>query len=177
MKQQIRNAAERLCNLDGVRVLVRLALWSASMAGRGWSFVRVRAVLSVPAGTACHWRVEFKYPQNIRLLGPVTIGPQCTLGAKAPITLGAQVRLSKGVMIETASLDLNSGLPYRHIAKPIVIEDGVWLGAYAIVLGGVRIGANAVIGAGAVISEDVPVGAVIVGAGTHRIERKLHYGA
>ena len=49
------------------------------------------------------------------------------------------------------------------IAKPVVIEDDVWIGIGAILLKGVRIGRGARIGAGAVVTKDVPPGATVVG--------------
>ena len=50
-----------------------------------------------------------------------------------------------------------------EVAKPIVIEDNVWIGGGAILLPGVTIGRNAVVGAGAVVSRDVPANAVVAG--------------
>ncbi|MGX4729979.1 DapH/DapD/GlmU-related protein [Pseudomonas corrugata] len=91
------------------------------------------------------------------------------------ISFGNEVRLSQGVHLETASLDLNSNLPYKHVAKPIVIGDGVWIGAHSIVLGGVSIGKGSVIGAGVVISKDIPANSIIVGPGFRTIERKEKY--
>lgn len=44
-----------------------------------------------------------------------------------------------------------------------ILEDGVSLGAGAVVLGRVRLGAGATIGANAVVMEDVPAGALAVG--------------
>lgn len=48
-------------------------------------------------------------------------------------------------------------------AKPITIEDDVWIGIGAIILKGVHIGAGATIAAGAVVSRDVPAGRLAVG--------------
>jgi acetyltransferase-like isoleucine patch superfamily enzyme len=48
-------------------------------------------------------------------------------------------------------------------AKPIVIDDDVWIGIGAIILKGVRIGKAARIGAGSVVAHDVPAGAVVAG--------------
>jgi len=45
-----------------------------------------------------------------------------------------------------------------------VIEDYVYIGAGAKVLGKVRIGHHAVVGANAVVTRDVPAGATVVGA-------------
>jgi len=45
-----------------------------------------------------------------------------------------------------------------------VIEDDVYVGAGAKVLGGIRVGRGAIIGANAVVTRDVPAGATVVGA-------------
>lgn len=55
-----------------------------------------------------------------------------------------------------------------------IIEDDVYIGAGAKVLGGIRVGRGAVIGANAVVTRDVPAGATVVGA--NRI-LKLRSGA
>jgi maltose O-acetyltransferase len=54
----------------------------------------------------------------------------------------------------------NQGL---EVAKPILIEDNVWIGGSAILLPGVRIGKNSVIGAGAVVTRDVPANTLVAG--------------
>lgn len=48
-------------------------------------------------------------------------------------------------------------------AKPVIIEDDVWIGFNATVLKGVRIGAGAIIQPGALVSDDVPAGATVAG--------------
>lgn len=56
------------------------------------------------------------------------------------------------------------------VAKPVVIEDDVWIGIGAIILKGVRIGRGARIGAGAVVAKDVPAGATVVGNPARLVE-------
>lgn len=137
-----------------------------------WSSLRLKALVRGAKGSNfCHWTTEIKYPENIQFGHNVAIGPNCTLGAMCPIQIGNYVRISKGAIIETAGLDLSTGRPYKHKAKPIVIEDGAWIGSNAIVLGGVTIGENAIVGAGAVIAKDVPSNAIVVGASTRQIHR------
>jgi acetyltransferase-like isoleucine patch superfamily enzyme len=49
------------------------------------------------------------------------------------------------------------------IAKPVVIEDGAWLGEGCVILKGVTVGRRAVVGANAVVTRNVPPGAVVGG--------------
>jgi serine acetyltransferase len=44
-----------------------------------------------------------------------------------------------------------------------VVEDHVFVGAGAKVLGGIRVGHSAIVGANAVITKDLPCGATVVG--------------
>ena len=58
-----------------------------------------------------------------------------------------------------------------------VLEDGVHVGAAAMVLGGVVVGAGARIGAGSVVIADVPPGAVVVGNPARILEPRRVDGA
>ncbi len=73
--------------------------------------------------------------------GRATVGARCHIGAGAVLA---------GV-IEPAS------------ATPVIVEDGVLVGANAVIVEGVHIGKNAVVAAGAVVLEDVPDNAVAAG--------------
>ena len=52
-------------------------------------------------------------------------------------------------------------------ARPVVIEDDVWIGYNATVLKGVRVGAGAVVAPGAVVLRDVAPGSWV--AAEHRL--------
>ena len=121
----------------------------------------------------CHWSTEIKYPKNISYGQGVIIGPKCTLGAKSKITIGSNVRMSKGVFIETAGLDFSKEPPYLHISKEIIIEDNVWLGANVIVLSGVTIGCDSIVGAGTVVSKDIQPKSIMVSAQNRSIESRV----
>ncbi len=47
---------------------------------------------------------------------------------------------------------------FPPVAKPVVIEQGAFVGANVTLLPGVRIGAGAFVAAGAVVTDDVPAG-------------------
>ena len=82
--------------------------------------------------------------------GRATVGANCHVGAGAVLA---------GV-IEPAS------------AKPVVVEDGVLIGANAVVIEGVHIGKNAVVAAGSVVLEDVPDEMVVAGVPARIIKKK-----
>lgn len=44
----------------------------------------------------------------------------------------------------------------KGVSAAVVVEDGVWIGANAIILPGVRIGRGSVVAAGSVVTRDVP---------------------
>lgn len=83
----------------------------------------------------------------------------------ATVTIGDDVQIGPNVQILTPIHPIEPG-PRRDKwegAKPIVIEDNVWLGGGVIVCPGVTIGANTVVGAGAVVTKDLPPNVVAVG--------------
>lgn len=145
-----------------------------------WLWGRVRfAAMVKNKGPACvcHWNAELKYPNNIKLGNHVIIGVNASIGAHSLITIGNHVRISKDVQIETAGLDFLTGPPpYPHQSQPIVIEDGVWIGARAIILGGVHVGANAVIAAGSVVTRDVPARTIVGGIPARILKTLPHFG-
>jgi acetyltransferase-like isoleucine patch superfamily enzyme len=51
----------------------------------------------------------------------------------------------------------------NHAGAPIILEDGAWIGAGAIILPGVTVGTRAVVGAGSVVVKDVPAGSIVAG--------------
>ena len=145
-----------------LRLVTRSAIALASATGRLASAMRAATLFHQTSIPTCHWSVTVKYPDRVTCGTGVVIGPKSTLGAAGGIVLGDNVRISQGVLIETAGLDFTKPAPYQHVSRPIHIEADVWLGARAIVLAGVRIGKGAVIGAGAIVSRDVAPGMLVV---------------
>jgi len=81
------------------------------------------------------------------------------------VRIGDHVMVGPAVQIYTAAhtLEAETRIQGWEVAKPIAIEDNVWLGGGAILLPGVRIGRNAVVGAGAVVSRSVPANTIVAG--------------
>lgn len=105
------------------------------------------------------------YGQNIHLGDHVYLNVQCTVLDCNEVHIGHHVMVGPSVQIYTAAHDLRAQARIQgwEVARPIVIEDNVWIGGGAILLPGVRIGRNAVVGAGAVVTRSVPANTVVVG--------------
>ncbi len=105
------------------------------------------------------------YGKNIHLGEHVFLNYMCVILDNNTIRIGSHVMIGPAVQIYTAAHPIqaeprNQGL---EVAKPITIEDNVWIGGGAILLPGVRVGRNAVVGAGAVVTRDVPAFTVVAG--------------
>lgn len=90
-----------------------------------------------------------KIGNNVRLIGRidglnphlVTIGDSCVIGQSSALLTHCAIRG----------------------ARPVVIEDEVWIGFNALILPGVTVGAQSVVGAGAVVTKDVPLRSIVAG--------------
>ncbi|HSF81628.1 MAG TPA: sugar O-acetyltransferase [Anaerolineales bacterium] len=105
------------------------------------------------------------YGQNIYIGEHVFLNVLCTILDCNEVHIGQHVMIGPSVQIYTAAHLLQAEARNQgwEVAKPVVVEDNVWLGGGAILLPGVRIGRNAVVGAGAVVSRDVPANTVVAG--------------
>jgi maltose O-acetyltransferase len=59
--------------------------------------------------------------------------------------------------------ETESGPFFRTYARPVKIEDNVWIGGGVIILPGVTIGKNSVIGAGSVVTRSIPRNSIAFG--------------
>ena len=105
------------------------------------------------------------YGENTYLGDDVFLNAMCAVIDNNEVRLGDHVMIGPLVQIYTAAHPLGAEARNRgeEVARPIVVEDTVWVGGGAILLPGVRVGRNAVIGAGAVVSRSVPANTVVAG--------------
>lgn len=127
--------------------------------------------------------LDLKY-QDARIEPGAMIRDRVAIGKNAVIMMGAVINIGSEIG-EGTMIDMNAVLGARatigknaHIgagaviagvleppsATPVIVEDGVLIGANAVVLEGVRVGEGAVVAAGSIVTEDVPAGAVVAGA-------------
>lgn len=107
--------------------------------------------------------------RDSELLGPMVIGDNTFINRgvyiRAGVEIGREVAIGPFVRLITDSHQLAG--PFRRAGdptcQPIIVGDGVWIGACVTVLPGVTIGDGAVIAAGSVVSADVAPHTLVAG--------------
>jgi len=109
--------------------------------------------------------ISFKNPRSVYIGDDVVIDSHCLLNPGGG--RGKQIVIENRAILSWGSSLIASDLEYElppeeregsvaHRARPILIEEGVWVGSGSIVLGGVTVGKGAAVGAGSVVTKDVP---------------------
>lgn len=116
-----------------------------SVCGRGWIYgrgsLRLGSNTWLSPGVIIYTHVN----------APIVIGENCDIGPAVQFITG-------GHIIGPSSRRAGEGT-----AKPIVINDGCWIGAGSLILGGVTIGKGVVVAAGSVVICDVPANVLVAG--------------
>ncbi len=112
----------------------------------------------------CNTTVGEDFFSNFNLVildcAPVKIGRQCFFGPNVTIATPVHPMLACDRNMRRA--EDGTYFDYEY-ARPITIEDNVWLASNVVVCGGVTIGHDTVIGAGSVVTKSIPSGVFAAG--------------
>ena len=129
---------------------------------RGWPMPDVR----VGAGVISLGHIGL-YPGvtlHCRGAGRITVGDGTFLNRRARLFAGREVTLGKNCMVSWESVITDfTGFDTAEPFAPVVLEDRVWIGNRAIILGGTHLGRGCVVAAGAVVQGDFPAGSILAG--------------
>lgn len=169
--RQLRNGPARVRlsgyagrQLDRGRPRWMEALWLAVSAllveswlpGSSWrrSLLRLFGA-RVGAGVVIKPRVRIKFPWRLHVGDHAWLGENCWIDNLAHISIGAHACVSQGAYLCTGNHDYRDA-SFRLIAKPILIGDGAWVGAKAVVAPGVSLESHAIAVAGSVVTKGIP---------------------
>lgn len=121
-----------------------------------WSIRKLFCKLLFKIGkrTKIDMDVFFYEPRHLKLGNNSHINRNCILDSRGKIVIGDKVSISFGVSLITGSHEVNSP-NFKYKPTQIIIDNYVWIGANATVIGNVHIGERAVVCAGAVVTKDV----------------------
>jgi len=97
--------------------------------------------------------INVKYPWHLEIGDFTWIGEGVWIDSLGKITIGSNCCISQGAYLCTGNHDW-ADPAFGLIVKPIIVEDGGWIGARAIVLPGVSIKSHSIVTAGSVVSRD-----------------------
>jgi putative colanic acid biosynthesis acetyltransferase WcaF len=97
--------------------------------------------------------VKIKLPWKLTLGNHVWLGESCWIDNISEVYIGNHVCISQGALLLTGNHDY-SKRSFDLMSKPIMIEDGVWVGAKSTIVGGVTLKSHCVTGVGVIVLRD-----------------------
>jgi putative colanic acid biosynthesis acetyltransferase WcaF len=98
--------------------------------------------------------VNIKYPWKLNIGNNSWIGEEVWIDNLSNVIIGSNVTLSQGALLLTGSHD-HTKETFDFISLPVVLEDGVWIGAKAVVFGGVTCRSHSILGINSVAEQDL----------------------
>jgi len=117
-------------------------------------------------------QVNIKYPWFLEIGNNVWIGEKVWIDNLAKVRIGNDVCLSQGSMLLTGNHDYTKAA-FDLIINDIVLEDGVWIGAGAIVCGGTLCRDHVVLSVGSVAAGELDSMGIYRGNPAVRIKERI----
>jgi putative colanic acid biosynthesis acetyltransferase WcaF len=116
--------------------------------------------------------VRIKFPWNLTLGDHVWLGENSWIDNISPVTLGNHVCISQDAFLLTGNHDYKK-VDFLLITKSIVIEDGAWIGAKSIVMGGVLVQTHAVLSIASVATKNLEAYSIYQGNPAVKIKERI----
>ncbi|MHB8458922.1 MAG: WcaF family extracellular polysaccharide biosynthesis acetyltransferase [Candidatus Limnocylindrales bacterium] len=116
----------------------------------------------IGAGVLIKPSVHVKYPWHLEIGDNAWIGERAWIDNFVRVRIGANAVVSQGAYLCTGNHDWSDpgmGL----VVKPLTVEDGAWVGAFARIAPGVTVGREAVVALGGVLLSDAVPGGIYSG--------------
>ena len=116
----------------------------------------------IGAGVMIKPCVNIKYPWHLTIGNYTWIGENVWIDCLLPVKIGSNVCLSQGAVLITGSHNYKKPT-FDLITGTIILEDGVWIGALAVVNQGITVHSHAVLTTGSVATRDMEAYSVYQG--------------
>ena len=98
--------------------------------------------------------VSIKYPWHLIVGNSTWVGEDVWIDCLVPITIGSNVCISQGAMLLTGSHNYKK-TTFDLITGSIILEDGAWIGAKAIVNQGITVATHAALTTGSIATKNL----------------------
>lgn len=157
---RLQNSALRRLLWPGISAFFRNAFWKAKLKALG-------------DGVFIHPNVVVHQPNKVSIGDRCSIAEFVHIWGGGDVEIGADVLVASHAAIVSVSHDPSAQkFNETRVAKPISIDDNVWIGAGAVLLPGIKLGTGSIVAAGAVVTKDVPRDVVVAGVPARVIKKR-----
>ena len=155
-------------------LIVQSLFFSHSLAffGRFKCFLLRAFGCKIGTGVVIKPSVRIKYPWFLEIADHCWIGENVWIDNLAPITIKSNVCISQGAMLLTGNHNYTKS-SFDLMIKPIILEDGVWIGAKAIVCPGVTCRSHAILSVGSVATKEMEAYGIYQGVPAIKIKQRI----
>jgi putative colanic acid biosynthesis acetyltransferase WcaF len=115
--------------------------------------------------------IHIRYPWKLSV-GDYSWLADCYIDNIEKITIGSNVCVSQHAMLQTGNHNYKT-VTFNLITKPIILEDGVWISARAVVCPGVIAFSHAVLSVGAIAKQDLEAYYIYQGNPAEKVRKRL----
>ena len=126
----------------------------------------------VGKGVVIKPHVRIKYPWRLRIGNHVWIGEGAWIDNLADVTIGDHSCVSQGAMLLTGNHDYSKST-FDLLVKAIVLEEGVWIGAQALVAPGVVCKSHSVLSVKSVAVKDLDAYGIYRGNPAEKVKERV----
>lgn len=180
--KEVRLDTFRTGNFDKGAGFLKQTLWyfvNALLVRASWNpFMGIKIALlkafgaKIGKGLVIKNNVCIKFPWKLTIGDYVWLGENCWIDNLDRVTIGSHVCISQGVLLLTGNHDYTlSSFDYRN--APVVIEDGAWIGARAVVCPGVTVSSHAILTVGSIATKDMEAYGIYQGNPAQLIRKRV----
>ncbi len=116
--------------------------------------------------------VNIKFPWKLEIGDYCWIGEQAWIDNLEVVKMGNNVCLSQGALLLTGNHDYKK-TTFDLTAQPIILEDGVWIGAKSTVCSGVVVRTHAVLAVGSVATKELEAYTIYTGVPAQKVRARV----